>query len=120
MDAYLILDCGNMSSESNFSKLDKKITEWLNWDRNESTRAALEKLVKENNRSELSKILLTRIAFGTAGLRGKMSVGYACMNDLVIIQTGQGFLKYLEKTDPVLLKTNGIVVGFDGRHNSKR
>lgn len=49
-----------------------------------------------------------------------MAAGYSCMNDLVIIQTGQGFLKYLEKdrTDP--LKKNGIVVGYDGRHNSKR
>nr|CAH7728242.1 unnamed protein product [Callosobruchus chinensis] len=55
----------------------------------------------------------------SAGLRGKMYVGYACMNDLVIVQTGQGFLRYLEKQDKELLQKNGIVIGYDGRHNSK-
>lgn len=49
-----------------------------------------------------------------------MSAGYSCMNDLVIIQTGQGFLKYLEQYKSDVLKRNGIVVGYDGRHNSKR
>lgn len=49
-----------------------------------------------------------------------MAAGYSCMNDLVIIQTGQGFLKYLEKDRADPLKKNGIVVGYDGRHNSKR
>nr|CAI5863984.1 unnamed protein product [Callosobruchus analis] len=55
----------------------------------------------------------------SAGLRGKMYVGYACMNDLVIVQTGQGFLRYLEKKDKELLQKNGIVIGYDGRYNSK-
>lgn len=57
--------------------------------------------------------------FGTAGLRGRMGPGFSQMNDLVIIQTGQGLLKYLlaSLTD---VQTRGIVIGFDGRHNSKR
>lgn len=49
-----------------------------------------------------------------------MAAGYSCMNDLVIIQTGQGFLKYLEKERADPLRKNGIVVGYDGRYNSKR
>ncbi|KAG5899899.1 hypothetical protein JTB14_002451 [Gonioctena quinquepunctata] len=102
------------------SSLDAKIAEWLKWDRNEENLIALKDLVSENRRDELSRILLKRISFGTAGLRGKMSVGYACMNDLVIIQTGQGFLKYLEEFHKDLLQKTGIVIGYDGRHNSKR
>lgn len=100
--------------------LDEKITEWLNWDKNEETCEVIRNLVKENQRKELGKILLKRITFGTAGLRGKMSAGYTCMNDLVIIQTAQGFLKHLESKEKELLSTNGIVIGYDGRHNSKR
>lgn len=57
--------------------------------------------------------------FGTAGLRGRMGPGYNQMNDLVIVQTGQGLAKYLLKT----LKNvpeKGIILGYDGRYNSKR
>ncbi|RZC39357.1 PGM PMM I domain containing protein [Asbolus verrucosus] len=101
-------------------ELDKKIDEWLTWDKNTSTLAAIKKLVNEENFSELSKVLLNRLSFGTAGLRGKMAAGYAAMNDLVIIQTGQGLLKYLEHCDKNLLVNNGIIIGYDGRYNSQR
>lgn len=108
------------SVRTGHADLDQKIEEWLAWDRNEATREALRGLVAENKVEELRKILLNRLSFGTAGLRGRMAVGYACMNDLVIVQTAQGFLKYLEKENVDLLKKNGIVVGYDGRHNSRR
>ncbi|CAG9864290.1 unnamed protein product [Phyllotreta striolata] len=100
--------------------LDAKVAEWLKWDKNEATSAALQALLAEQKFDEVERILCNRISFGTAGLRGKMAVGYSNMNDLVIIQTAQGFLKYLVHTDEDLLKRNGIVVGYDGRHNSKR
>lgn len=108
---------GNTGNTNNV--LDTKIREWLTWDKNETTLHALKDLVARNDVDTLSKILLKRISFGTAGLRGEMAVGYSCMNDLVIIQTGQGFLKYLENSNNDLLKMNGIVIGYDGRHNSK-
>lgn len=108
------------SSNSGNVDLDAKIDEWLKWDRNGKTCNEIESYVKNGNYEHLSNVLLDRITFGTAGLRGKMAAGYNCMNDLVIIQTGQGFLKHLEETDIDLLKSNGIVIGYDGRHNSKR
>lgn len=109
----------NQVSSGNI-ELDKKIDEWLSWDRNEKTCNEIKNYVKNGNFEHLSDVLLNRISFGTAGLRGKMAAGYNCMNDLVIIQTGQGFLKYLQETHETLLKTKGIVIGYDGRHNSKR
>ena len=57
--------------------------------------------------------------FGTAGLRGRMGAGYAFMNDLVIIQTSQGLAKYLLEIDNTC-KDKGVIIGFDGRHNSFR
>lgn len=62
--------------------------------------------------------MLNRMEFGTAGLRSKMGPGYAQMNDLTIIQTAQGLLKYLEENHPGL-KPRGIIIAYDGRHNSK-
>lgn len=48
-----------------------------------------------------------------------MGPGYAAMNDLVIIQTSQGVAKYVQSMLPDATK-KGVVVSFDGRHNSHR
>lgn len=48
-----------------------------------------------------------------------MGPGYSQMNDLVIVQTGQGLIKYL--IDTIFdVSEKGIVIGYDGRYNSKR
>lgn len=66
-------------------------------------------------------MLLTRLSFGTAGLRGVMQAGYNAMNDLVVIQTAQGLAKYIKKCFPSIdQQARGIVFGYDGRYNSKR
>lgn len=75
--------------------------------------------MEAGNVARLEAVMLKRLSFGTAGLRGVMGEGFACMNDLVIVQTSQGLAKYLLKTLPGA-KTKGIVIGFDGRHNSAR
>ncbi|XP_076266031.1 phosphoglucomutase 2 [Rhynchophorus ferrugineus] len=110
-----------MSSKCGLSEdVKAKIDEWLSWDKNKTTRDCIKRLAEENSVKDLQNILLKRLDFGTAGLRGKMAAGYACMNDLVIIQTAQGFLRYLEQHRSDLLKAEGVTVGYDGRHNSKR
>ncbi|KAK9508226.1 hypothetical protein O3M35_007934 [Rhynocoris fuscipes] len=101
------------------AELSAKISEWLQWNQNEKMRIEVEQLLKDNKQAELERIFLQRIEFGTAGLRGRMGPGYFQMNDLVIIQTAQGLLKYL-LTQPVDLLNKGVVLGYDGRHNSKR
>ena len=58
--------------------------------------------------------------FGTAGLRSRMGAGYSMMNDLTIIHTGQGFLQYLKTQFSDKLVQNGVVIGYDARHNSSR
>lgn len=64
-------------------------------------------------------LFLKRLEFGTAGLRGCMGPGYSQMNDLVIVQTGQGLSMYL--LDSIVDVTEkGVIIGYDGRHCSKR
>ncbi|KAH9505240.1 Phosphoglucomutase-2 [Bulinus truncatus] len=97
--------------------LDKEITLWLKWDKNEKSRLAIKELVDKNDFESLKKLLLNRMEFGTAGLRARMGPGNAQMNDLTIIQTTQGLVKYLQSAQPDV-GDKGVVVGFDGRYNS--
>ncbi|CAC5362470.1 PGM2 [Mytilus coruscus] len=87
--------------------------------KNEATRSDILQLVNEKNIEELKKRLLKRMEFGTAGLRTRMAAGFSMMNDLTIIQTTQGLCQYLLKNCPSV-KSKGVVVGYDGRHNSER
>ncbi|CAG9864289.1 unnamed protein product [Phyllotreta striolata] len=99
---------------------DRLIAEWLRMDKNPKTIKELKTLLEQRKYDDISVLLGKRLAFGTAGLRGKMGTGNAQLNDLVIIQTSQGLLKHLVKNREELLKRGGLVVGYDGRHNSKR
>lgn len=44
--------------------LNAKVQEWLEWDQNPDTRAAISKLVAENNTKALIQKLLSRLSFG--------------------------------------------------------
>jgi len=98
--------------------LEATVDKWLEWDLGE-TRQEVERLLDDGDWTELAKIMAPRLEFGTAGIRGRMGAGFGRMNDLVIIQVGQGLLAYLLAQEPNLTD-KGVVVGFDGRHNSRR
>ena len=62
----------------------------------------------------------SRLAFGTAGIRGPMRGGPNGMNRLVISQTTAGLARYLRENR----RSGGdrelrVVIGFDGRHHSE-
>lgn len=84
----------------------------------------LEKETKETlekfSENELKELFLKRLNFGTAGLRGKMRIGFNAMNVITILQTAQGLCEYLINTFGLsLCKTRGIIFGYDGRHHSE-
>ncbi|XP_006129599.2 phosphopentomutase isoform X2 [Pelodiscus sinensis] len=81
---------------------------------NTKTSEIVKKMVAEKNTGELQKCFGSRMEFGTAGLRAAMGAGISQMNDLTIIQTTQGFCRYLEKNFSDL-KKRGVVIGFDAR-----
>jgi phosphoglucomutase len=60
------------------------------------------------------------IQFGTAGLRGKMQVGFSSMNCLTVIQASQGLAKFVQSRDAQRAVEHGVVIGADARHNSHR
>lgn len=106
---------------SGSSELDKAIAQWLEWDKNETTRNEILSLVTTQSWDTLSNRLLNRMTFGTAGLRGVMRAGFDSMNDLVIVQTAQGLVEYVKKCYASKEdQKRGIVLSYDGRYNSKR
>lgn len=94
--------------------------EWLRLDRDEATRAEILDLVKQQNVKEIETLLTSRLTFGTAGLRARMGAGFSRLNSLTIIQTSQGLAQYLLEQRGISAASAGVVIGYDGRHNSKK
>lgn len=59
-----------------------------------------------------------RLAFGTAGLRGELGAGSNRMNRVLVSQAAAGFAAYLRERAGDATPT--VVVGYDGRRNSRR
>eukprot|EP01102_Stenamoeba_stenopodia_P009633 TRINITY_DN2850_c0_g1_i1.p1 TRINITY_DN2850_c0_g1~~TRINITY_DN2850_c0_g1_i1.p1 ORF type:complete len:435 (-),score=108.51 TRINITY_DN2850_c0_g1_i1:45-1310(-) len=101
-------------------QLDELVERWLRWDPDPVTRTEIEGLRDAQDYKTLSDRLSTRIAFGTAGLRGAMQAGFNSMNVLTVVQASQGLARYMfEVFGEEETKKRGLVVGYDGRHYSK-
>jgi phosphomannomutase len=90
------------------------------------TRGELDALLKraeggdDSARKDLADRFSGPLVFGTAGLRGRVEAGLARMNRLVVIKAGWGFGSQLLEADAAGARARGVVVGFDGRHSSRR
>ena len=89
--------------------------DYIKWDPNIETRREIQLLLDKKDGAALKQRLGARLQFGTAGLRGPMGGGYSRMNDLVILQTSQGLIKYLLETVGEGAKGAGLVIGYDHR-----
>jgi hypothetical protein len=61
-----------------------------------------------------------RLRFGTAGLRAEMGAGYARMNTFNVIIATEAVVNVMLNDCAPLLSANGVAVGFDARHNSRK
>ncbi len=66
--------------------------------------------------ADLEDRFSTRLAFGTAGLRGTIGAGSNRMNRVLVAQAAAGFAAYLLERSGG--ETPTVVVGYDGRRNS--
>merc|ERR1712123_373283 len=92
---------------------------WIKWDKNQETCLQVTKMLESRDFKSLSTLMSPRLKFGTAGLRGRMGPGFSQMNDLVMVQTSSGLLAYLQANEK-RLSEKGLVIGWDGRYNSRR
>ena len=96
---------------------------WIAQDPDPETRAELSALVEGARAgdaaasAELADRFDTRLAFGTAGLRGEIAAGPNRMNRVLVAQAAAGLAAYLlERARPG--ETPSVVIGYDGRKNS--
>lgn len=92
---------------------------WLARDPDPRTREELQHLIDEGMHDELEDRFTQRLEFGTAGLRGKVGCGPNRMNRLVIQETATGLGHHLIE-HVANAKIRGVVVGYDGRLDSKQ
>jgi phosphomannomutase len=97
-------------------------------DPDKETRAELEALLRRAEggdaaaRADLADRMSGPLAFGTAGLRGRVEAGLARMNRLNVAKATWGLGSHLLDEaarggpDP---RSRGLVVGFDGRYSSR-
>ncbi|MET0304303.1 MAG: phospho-sugar mutase [Microbacteriaceae bacterium] len=99
---------------------------WLAQDPDAATRAELETLIAEADGGDTAAVTAlderfsSRLAFGTAGLRGELGAGPMRMNRVLVAQAAAGLAAFLlerAKNDPAGAAPS-IVIGYDGRHNS--
>ena len=96
---------------------------WVAQDIDPQTRADAKRLIAEASAgdqaaiAELASSFGGRLAFGTAGLRGRLGAGPLRMNRVVVSQTSAGFAAFLlERARGG--DTPSVVIGYDGRENS--
>ena len=106
---------------------------WLEQDPDPVTRAELEALIPAAEGGDVAAMdslrdrFDTRLAFGTAGLRGELGAGSNRMNRVLVAQAATGFARWLlardePRVEPGVEPGNdgrpSVVIGYDGRVNS--
>jgi phosphomannomutase len=91
---------------------------WVDTDPDPHTQAAGQTLIDAGDPEVLADHFGTRLAFGTAGLRGKLGPGPNRMNRALVRRVAAGLGTYLLSVDPQSAH-DGVVIGFDGRHGSR-
>ncbi|CAD6185885.1 unnamed protein product [Caenorhabditis auriculariae] len=100
------------------AELEQQVNDWLQWDKNEKTSAEIRELLEKKDVKGLKSRMETRLVFGTAGIRAPMQAGFGRLNDLTVIQVTHGFARRM--INVFGQPKNGVAIGFDGRHNSRR
>nr|WP_181434862.1 MULTISPECIES: phospho-sugar mutase [unclassified Curtobacterium] len=93
-------------------------TRWLDQDPDDETRAELDALLRaardDDDWAPLADRFGSRLAFGTAGLRGELGAGPTRMNRVLVTQAAAGLGRFLIDSGRV----RSVVIGYDGRVNS--
>ncbi|SMQ60311.1 phospho-sugar mutase [Agreia sp. VKM Ac-1783] len=105
------------------SELFEAARAWIAQDPDDETRAELSALIDAATAGDASALddlrdrFESRLAFGTAGLRGEIAAGPNRMNRVLVSQAAAGLAAYLLERAADGASTS-IVIGYDGRKNS--
>ncbi|WP_243077004.1 phospho-sugar mutase [Microbacterium sp. SS28] len=96
---------------------------WLAQDPDPHTRAELAELISSAEggdaaaEADLDDRFAGRLAFGTAGLRGRLGAGSNRMNRVLVAQAAAGLAAYVRERAGADAEPT-VVIGYDGRRNS--
>ncbi|MEZ5372731.1 MAG: phospho-sugar mutase [Microthrixaceae bacterium] len=89
---------------------------WMALDPDPETRDATNAMLQSGDGAALAAHFGTRLAFGTAGLRGRMGPGPNRMNRLLVRQSAAGIARVMRSEEVPLT----AIVGHDARHRSEQ
>ena len=100
------------------AQCEAKAKEWLSPDFDIETRNSVQRMLDNDDKSELIESFYKQLEFGTGGLRGIMGAGCNRMNIYTVGMATQGFANYLKKC---FERKNDlkVVVCHDCRNNSR-
>ena len=99
----------------NPKELDKKISDYLQFEENTHFIDDLKQVVDSKNSEELNDRFYMNLEFGTGGLRGVIGGGYNRMNPYIIRKSTTGLANYITKTT----SSGSVAIAYDSRNFSK-
>ena len=102
----------NLSAE-----VQEKVNQWLSGSYDEETKAAIQKMIDDNETTALTDAFYKDLEFGTGGLRGIMGIGSNRINRYTVGMATQGLANYLKKSFPD--QPIKVAIAHDSRNNSK-
>ncbi|MCD8260143.1 MAG: phospho-sugar mutase [Bacteroides sp.] len=108
-----------MENQELLKMVTDKANKWLGPDYDAETRAAVEKMLQNPDKTELIESFYQDLEFGTGGLRGIMGTGTNRMNIYTVGAATQGLSNYLNANFKDLDQIS-VVVGHDCRNNSRK
>ncbi|WP_024655083.1 phospho-sugar mutase [Borrelia hispanica] len=97
------------------NKLQKKLKQYIQFEKNNFFKDEAIKLLKENNETELYNRFHKELEFGTAGMRGIIGAGSCYINTYNIAKASQGIANYIL----TITQNPKIAISYDSRHFSK-
>ena len=107
-----------MENQELIKFVTEKAQGWLSPAYDEETRKEVQRMLDNEDKTDLIEAFYKDLEFGTGGLRGIMGVGSNRMNIYTVGAATQGLSNYLNKNFKDL-KQISVVVGHDCRNNSR-
>ncbi len=107
-----------MENKELLKQVISKANIWLAGNYDTETKAAVQSMLDNSDKTELMESFYKDLEFGTGGLRGIMGVGTNRINKYTIGAATQGLSNYLLKQFTHLDQIK-VVIGYDCRNNSK-
>ena len=107
-----------MFDEKLLQEVTAKAQTWLSDSYDEQTRAQVQAMLDNEDKTELVESFYKTLEFGTGGLRGIMGAGCNRMNIYTVGSATQGLANYLNEAFKDLPQIS-VIVGHDVRNNSR-